>query len=179
MTYLRNQERMVYQSVLDYMKAQLTTLGWFNTDTDTLPFGATISLTWIEEALDPKLAEIQANTIAFSEGDLPDDEEGELGAALGGLWSVNHTFFIDVYGESRGVAKAIASDVRAILTGRLDGTSCYQDLLDYSSVPAAVAPGHLLHFEDVEITRPMTAPSKLRWEVIKATCVHEFNASQG
>jgi len=169
---------MVYQSVLDHVKSHLDDLGWFTSNPDELPFGARVPLTWVEDAPDPKLGEIQPNTVAFSEGDLPDDIEGELGASLGGLWSVHHTFFIDIYGETRGIARVLASDIRAILTGRLADCSRYQNVYDYSVSPATVAPGHLLHFEDVEVTRPMTAPGKLRWEVVKLTAIHEFNASQ-
>jgi hypothetical protein len=175
--FIRSQERMVYQTVMDYLESNMASLGWMATDVETLPFGATAPITWMETTPDPKLGPIVANSIAFSEGDVPDDTDLEMGANLGGLWSVDHTFFIDIYGESQGVAQALSSDLRAILTGRLPGTARYQPLMDYSVVPAVAAAGHLLHFEDVEITRPVAQPSKLRWEVVKATAVHEFNAA--
>ena len=173
--YIRNQDRMVYQSVHELMKSQLTTLGWFDSEP---PFGATTPITLLEEALDPKLQAMAPNTVAMSEGDQPDDEEGELGAEYGGLWVIRHTFFIDVYGENHGVAKAISSDIRGVLTGRLPNTCRYFQMTDFSLVPPIKASGHLLHFEDVEVSRPMGPPFKLRWEVVKATCVHEYNATQ-
>jgi len=171
--YIRNQDRMVSQSVFDYVGAQLNGLGWNST---TPPFGATAPITLLEEQLDPKLAAMAPNTVAFSEGHQPDDTEGELGAAYGGLWTVRHTFFVDIYGESIGVAKALSSDVRGIFTGRLPGASRYLLMKDYSAQPPTPTPGHLIHFEDVEVSRPMTGISKLRWEIVKATAVHEYNA---
>ena len=180
MAFIRNQERMVYQSVMDLVQGHLTTLGWLGqTDPNLLPFGATVPLTWLEATPDPKLDPLAPNTVAFTEGDTPDDEEGELGAVHGGLWRVEHTFFIDIYGESLGVAKALASDIRAILNGKLPGTSRYANLTDFSLTPPAQALGHILSFEDVEVTRPMAQPAKMRWEVVKATCVHEFHATEG
>jgi hypothetical protein len=178
-SFIRNQERMVYQTVMDHLESQLTTLGWLEEDPTLLPFGATVPLTWMEGMPEPKLEVLKPNTVAFTEGDTPDDQEGELGAVHGGLWSVEHTFFVDIYGESLGVAKALASDVRAILNGKMVGAARFISLTDYSLTPPATAPGHLLHFEDVEVTRPVAQPSKLRWEVVKATCVHEFHASEG
>lgn len=179
MAFIRNQERMVYQTVFDHVRANLAALGWLNLDPEQMPFGATTPVTIIEETPEPKLGPIAANTIAFSEGRTPDDGEAELGAAHGGLWSVEHTFFIDIYGENVGIAKALSSDVRAILAGKLPGTSRYLPMKDYSGAAPVAAAGHLLHFEDVEVDRPMGSPAKLRWEVVKATCVHEFTATEG
>lgn len=178
MSYIRGQERMVYQTTFDLLQAQLTALGWLATDVDTLPFGATTLVTLLETAPDPKLSAIKPNTVAFSEGKTPDDAEGELGAAYGGLWEATHTFFIDVYGESSGIAKAITSDIRAVLTGRLPGTNRYVPMNDYSATPVAAAPGHLLRFDDVEIDRPM-ATTGMHWEVVKVTAVHQFSAPMG
>jgi hypothetical protein len=179
MAYIRSQDRMVYQSVFAYVSAQLDTLSWNSTTVADLPFGATVPITLLEEQLDPKLAAMAPNTVAMSEGRQPDDVEGELGAACGGLWIIHHTLFIDVYGESIGVAKALSSDLRGILTGRLPGTSRYLPLTDFSLNPPASAAGHMLHFEDVEVDRPLGGAGKLRWEVVKATCVHEYNATEG
>jgi len=176
MAYIRNQDRMVYQTVFNHISSQLNLLGWTSL---TPPFGAQSAITLLEEAPDFKGSAIKPNTVAMSEGAQPDDVEGELGASYGGLWIIRHTFFIDVYGESTGVAKALSSDLRGVLTGRLPGTSRYILMTDYSLNPPAVAAGHLLHFEDVEIDRPMGSPSKLRWEVVKATCVHHYHAVEG
>ena len=175
MAYIRNQDRMVYQSVADLLQSQLQQLGWTSA---TPPFGATVPITFLEEVLDPKLSAMAPNTVAMTEGIQPDDTEGELGAAFGGLWEIRHTFFMDVYGENISVAKAISSDIRGILTGRLPGTSRYLYLTDYSLVPPAAATDHTLRFEDVEVDRPLGGAGKLRWEVVKATAVHEYVATE-
>jgi hypothetical protein len=125
---------MVYQTVYELMKTQLQALGWFDSEP---PFGASVPATLLEEQLDPKLAAMAPNTVAMSEGMQPDDQEGELGASYGGLWIIRHTLFIDVYGESIGVAKALSSDLRGVLTGRLPGTSRYLPMTDYSLEPPA------------------------------------------
>lgn len=179
MAYLRNQERMVYRTVYDYVVGQLATLNWASSTPANLPFGATTPVVIIEDVPDPKLTTLVPNTVAFTQGSTPDDKEGELGASNGGLWSTDHTFFIDIYAESVGVGKALASDLRAILTGRLTGTNRYQLVNDYSVFPAVPAPGHLLHFEDVEVSRPESSTYKLHWEIVKLTAVHEFSASEG
>src|SRR5206468_8656570 len=98
-----------------HVRLHLYMLGWLNLDVSQLPFGATTAVTIVEETPEPKLGPMAPNTIAFSEGNVPDDAEGELGAASGGLYSVDHTFFIDIYGESVGVAKALSSAIRGIL----------------------------------------------------------------
>jgi hypothetical protein len=178
MAFIRNQERMVYQTVYDHLKTQLTALDWLQTTVTSLPFGATVPVTLLQEVPDPKLGNLAPNTVAFTEGTSPDDEEGELGASYGGLWSTTHTFFIDVYGESIGIAKALTSDISAILKGRLSGTARTIPMVDQSLVPPADAVGHLLSFEDVEVNRPL-AQGQLRWEVVKVTCVHQYNATVG
>jgi hypothetical protein len=175
MSYIRSQDRMVYQSVVDLLRLQMTQLGWCSS---TPPFGASVPITFLEETPDPKLGAMAPNTVALTEGVQPDDVEGELGASYGGLWVIRHTFFIDVYGESVGVAKALSSDLRGILTGRLPGTSRYLYLTDYSLNPPSPAAGHMLRFEDVEVDRPLGGTGKLRWEVVKATAVHEYNAEE-
>lgn len=302
MAYIRSQDRMVYQSVFDYVSAQLDALGWNSSTVADLPFGATVPITLLEEQLDPKLTAMAPNTVAMSEGMQPDDAEGELGASYGGLWIIRHTLFIDVYGESIGVAKALSSDLRGMFTGKLPGTSRYLPMTDYRtasgvlsvpvltlgamgdsgfggffgggpwywgvtavdsvggettisnlvtsspgdgpgsqeihwdavpfasgywiyrsptidfsdvseakldevgadvtsyidfgvygasqnpppdvnmsvySVSSSPAPGHMLRFEDVEVDRPLGGAGKLRWEVVKATIVHDYNATEG
>lgn len=179
MAFIRNQDRMVYRTVFDYVAAQLTALSWTSSTVALLPFGATTPVVIIEDVPDPKLTSVVPNTVAFTQGTTPDDLEGELGAAFGGLWLTHHTFFIDIYAETVGVGKALASDLRAVLTGRLPNTSRYQPLMDYSAFPVVAASGHLIHFEDVEVSRPESSSYKLHWEIVKFTAIHQFNATEG
>jgi hypothetical protein len=174
MSYIRGQERMVYQAVHDYLHAQLDALGWFSA---TPPFNATSPVTLLEYIPD-KTGPAQPNTVAFTSG-VEEDSDGELGNAGGGLHLTEYVFFIDIYGESQGVAKALASDVKAILSGRLPGSSRYHQLTDYSQSPPAPAEGHVFHFEHIEVHRPAGQEFKRNWEVVKVTVIHEYNAVEG
>lgn len=173
MAEVRGQERFVYEQVLHIVEDHLlTTLGWDGVDLGHLPWGALTALTFVDRPPDVKPGPVEPNTIAFSEGALPEPLDIELGAEHGGLWAQEHTFFVDIYGESAGMAKAIAGDVSAIFRGRL-GVPRYH-VLDGLVGPLV---GHYLHFEDIEISFPAVgAAAKTHWTVVKATCVHEFNS---
>jgi hypothetical protein len=177
MPYVRGQERFVYEQVVhrvrDLMLDHLQWDGSLSADPDNpqYPWGATRGITWLEMVPDPKLGSVDPNTVAISEGPMPDDEELELG---GGLNETTHTFFVDIYGESHSIAKSMAGDVRSILTGR-GGVSRYFPLEDWASPGRPELAGHMLHFEDVEIEFPgVGSVAKLHWVVVKAVCVHEF-----
>lgn len=172
MAYIRGQERMVTQTARDYLVAQLTILGWFGA-VGTLPFGAQTPLTVTEEM--PKVdGTIADNTVAITEGPVNDDQPGELGASGGGLWLTKYTLFVDVFGESLGIARAIASDVRAVMTGKLAGTNRYQLLTDYSQSPATPTTA-LLEFQDVQLIRPESQLYQKSWMAVKATLELQFN----
>lgn len=179
MSYLRGQERAVYQRTFEHMKSvMLDELGWAGSGAPVhYPWGASYPLHWEERAPDPKLGALQENTVAFTEGRQPDDEEEELGAdSPGGLMSSTHTFFIDIYGENGSIARSIAGDIASIFKGRA-GPGRYLTLPDYRLDGAPDAPGHLLHFEDVETDYPSAAGGTARghWVVVKITAVHEWN----
>ncbi len=183
MSFVRGQERFVYQAVFERLQQGLLTgLDWAGTTLGTAlvplyPYGATWPLAFQEQSLDPKLAPIVPNTIAISEGRIPDDVDLELGAeSPGGLTSTTHTFFIDVYGESQSIARCIASDVRTLLTARLPGASRYLTLPDYLAAGAPALAGHLMHFTDVEVDFPAVgSAAKLHWVVVKVTVEHEWS----
>lgn len=171
MSYIRGQERMVTQTTRDYVLAQLTTLGWFASP-GSLPFGATAAITLTEEmpALD---GAIVPNTVAFTEGTVPDDTPGEVGASGGGLWLTTYTYFFDVFGENISMARAIASDLRAILTGKLAGTNRFQLLTDYSLTPPAPSTA-LIEFKDVVLTRPENQLYQRNWMALKVTAELQY-----
>lgn len=172
MSYIRGQERMVYQTTYDYLYAQLTALGWFAA-VGSLPFGATAAITLTEELPLVNTA-VAANTVAFTEGKTTDDAAGEVGA---GLFLTTFTFFVDVYGENIGIAKAIASDVRAILTGKLTGTNRYQVLTDYSVTPN-VPTTALIEYKDIEVERPLNQEFQRSWEVVKVTAELQWTGAE-
>lgn len=173
MAYVRGQERLVYESVNDYLVAQLTTLGWIGTGPH--PFAATVPVTLLDE-VPQKSAPIAPNSVAFTTGTDDADKEGELGSAGGGLWITEHVFFVDIFGENQGIAKALAADIRAVMTGRLPGSSRYFPFMDKTQTPAVALDDHLLHFEDVVTETPVAQDYKRDWRVVKATVVHEYNA---
>lgn len=171
MAYIRNQERMVYQTILDYLTTQLTTLGWMAASPGPWPFGATTAVTIKEEVPNIEGA-IPDNTVAYTMGTTPDDKPGEMGAGAGGLWLTEFTFFIDVFGENIGVAKAIASDVRAVLTGKLTGTNRNLTMTDYSQTPAAPSSANI-EFTDVTMDRPVNLTQR-NWMTIKVTAELQY-----
>jgi hypothetical protein len=175
--YVRGQERLVYQTVYDYLFAQMTALGWFSTPA---PFNAASPISQILEYVPQKDQALAPNTIAFTTGHELPDKEQELGASGGGLWQTDHIFFIDIYGESQGIAKQLSSDIKAILTGRLPGTNRFQHVTDYTATSGtsgfpSVA-GHLIHFTDVEVETPVNQDSKRNWRVVKVTVEHQYQA---
>lgn len=183
MTYIRGQERMVYQRIFDTLtEGLLGPLDWSGTSLRPpgetalqFPYGATYPLIFEEMIPDPKLSMVEPNTVAISEGRMPDENEEELGASEFGLVSVDHTFFVDVYGETQSIARALGGDVRAIFTGRL-GFKRYLLLRDYRLPGAPEIPGHAIWFQDVELDFPAVgSPNKLHWTVLKFTAVHQYN----
>jgi hypothetical protein len=175
MSYLRGQARQVIQTINDYLVTQLTELGWMSTP-DELPFGATTPVTIIDYVPAATGAAVAPNTVGFTSGDETDDEDDELGAASGGLFKTDYVLFFDIYGESQGIALALAADIKGIFTGKFSGTNRYQLVTDYTQSPPTAAPGHLLEFRIVERTRPQTQEFKKNWQVIKVTAEHTYNA---
>lgn len=173
MAYIRGQERMVAQTTWDYVKAQLVALGWQDT-AGSLPYGAENPVRF-QEFVPARGEATVPNTVAFTTGDEPEDSEGELGCAGGGLWITDRVAFIDVLAETQGVAKAIIDDIRAILSGRLPNCSRYQVMTDYSVDPN-VPTDHLIHYEHVVTEVPMGQEYKADWRVVKFTIVHEYTA---
>lgn len=175
MAYVRGQERLVYEAVKDYLTAQLTALGWIGPAPH--PFGATTGVELLD-TIPEKTAPLAVNTIAFTSGVDQADMEGELGCASGGLWVTDHVFFLDIFGENQGISKAIQADIRAMMTGRLPGSSRYFPFVDKTQTPPVTPSGHLLHFEDVVSDTPLGQDYKRDWRIVKCTVVHEYNAAE-
>lgn len=179
MAYIRGQETFVQEEVVERLRLGL--LEGLHYDGSTLPtgqlpWGMSVPLTFVEAPPDPLLSGaktdvIAPNTVALSEGFMPVDEELEMGGQL--IQSV-HTFFIDVYGEDRGIAKRIALDVRALMTGRVQGYPRVFQLRNWADPAKPVIAGSLLRIEDVELDYPgVGAPMKMHWAVVKLTVHHE------
>lgn len=175
MAWVRGQERFVYKRVFDQVKTlMMGELGWDGVALGgALPYGAASPLTIKDLPADTRLNAdaIVPNAVAFTEGTMPDDSDLEIG---GGLQETKHTIFIDIYGESISIAKAIANDVRAILAGRVPGSNRALYLPDYTAVGQPFLVGHMLTFEDIEVAFP-DGLSQQNWAVVKVTVLHEWN----
>lgn len=177
MAYLRGQERFVLQGMLEFLRERLDALGWMTPDVGTglYAYGAVTPVTIIDHVL-AENADIPQNTIAMTQGEIPDEDEAELGSGLGGLWRAEHYVFIDIWGENQGIAKSIQADVLAILRGRLPLTSRSILLKDYSLAVPVAAAGHSIEFEEVHGTTPERQPYKKDWRSVKVLAVHWYNA---
>ena len=93
-------DRMILESVLQQVKADMTTRGWFTLGRDHLP------ITIVDEYPDEK-AEVELNTIAFSMGD-SSTRPLELGS---NSESLSVPIFIDMFAENDGLGRHVIGDV--------------------------------------------------------------------
>ena len=180
MTYIRGQERFVHEELVQRVRTGL--LGALQYDGSltggALPWGITYPLTFVEQPPDPlvsgaKIESVAPNTVAVSEGRLVPDDELELG---GVLRESIHTFFIDIYGETRGAARCIALDLRALLTGKINGYPIIFPLRNWAVSGKPAIAGHELEIEDVEVDYPAVGnPTKMHWAVLKLTMLHRHS----
>lgn len=112
-------DRMVLESVLQDIKAQLTTLGWFDAGRDHSP------ITIVDEYPDED-GDVPINTLAFSLGDTMSDPL-ELGS---GAEELRIPIFCDFFAESDGLGRHVVGDIHAHVAkqGQFD-------VLDYRVTP--------------------------------------------
>jgi hypothetical protein len=111
---IRFRSRHLHASFVDYVRAGLDQRGWI---TPPVNFGAR-PVTLIDYQPDDRNTQIQHNTISVSLGDYDQDEDEELGAAMGGLRSALYQVFIDVYMQEQALSLAICDDVRDMFQDR-------------------------------------------------------------
>lgn len=177
MTWIRGEERFVHEELVQRVRNGL--LEGLQYDGSLpggdLPWGISNQLTFVEQPPDPlvngaKVDNVAPNTVAISEGRLVPDDELQLG---GGLNESIHTFFVDIYGETRGAARVIALDVRALLTGRVEDYPVIFPLRNWAADGKPVLAGRELEIEDVEVDYPAVGnPTKMHWAVVKLTILH-------
>ncbi len=148
-------DRMIHESALQAIKAQLTTLGWF------APGRQHSDITVIDEYPDDK-AEIALNTIAISMGD-GDGYLVEMGSPM-----ENHEqlLFVDVYAESDALGRHVSGDIYSYLK-KVERIQVY----DYSqATPTAEFWAHIEE-EDVIKRRggTVTVAWKKHWYVVALT----------
>lgn len=168
MTFLRHAPRHIHQSVIDYVTAQLTTLGWF-TEGD-VPFGLP-PLTIVEARpfvggmLDNRIV---AGCVAITLGtELPPSME-ELG---GPLASQAYPIFCDVFMEGESAALAVATDIRDAFLGR--HATSKTSIAVTNQVTDTAEAGWKIYFSDVERVAPEhTFP--LSWNSVHVTAETYF-----
>lgn len=109
---IRFRSRHLHATVFDYVTLKLTELGWV---TPPINFGTT-PCTLIDYQPDERTEQIKPNTVAVSLADYANDEDEELGAAVGGVRSAPYQIYIDVYMQRQAEAQAICDDIRDIFT---------------------------------------------------------------
>lgn len=108
MAPLRHRSRHLRATLHERTRGGLDALGWISPPVN---FGAN-PLTVIDYQPDERGEIITDNTVAVSIGDVVNDEDEELGAAVGGLRSAFYPIFIDVYMASQALTDAVCDDIR-------------------------------------------------------------------
>jgi hypothetical protein len=157
----RFRSRHVHRTVAEFLHEKLRELGWVN---DPVNFGAK-PVIFREIQPDENGLAVEANTVSVSAGDLGTEAESQLG---GGIYEVVIPFFIDVYGESSGVAQSIGEDLKEQV-----GYGRILPLLDWSDVQLPIpAYGAYIEFENATgPERPqasqVSADFRRNWRVVK------------
>lgn len=110
MAQLRHRSRHIHATLYNHLRNELTALGWI---TPPVNFG-TEPVTLVDYQPEERGERIEHNTVAVSLGDIPADQEEELGARTGGLLSGLYPVFIDVYMADQPLSVAICDDIRDV-----------------------------------------------------------------
>jgi hypothetical protein len=135
-------DRMMLQSVVNDVVANLTTRGWFiNTGKEYLPFSV------VDEFPDDK-DEVALNTIAFSMGDTASNA-----AEMGSKSELLHTsIFIDFFAENDGLGRHVVGDIAAHVNDVGQFT-----VYDYRQVTPSAEFVVLIAADSLERTKPIRA----------------------
>lgn len=165
MSHFRHGARHVEKTLVEHVRACLTTGGWFSAtppyEAKPVEFGEMRADEWKGESVTPNYVGMTVD------GGTPLDDL-ELG---GGLAETATIITLDVLGQSAGIGLAIASDLQDWLAGEVDGVSEHLDVVDYSLSPPAPRSGHRLEITDVQRTRPDTELFRRQWYVVNATAL--------
>lgn len=164
-TPLRHVSRHLQQTVSLHLKQALTDLGWLDEVTLFGSPGFTVQLGRMPEK---KRNEVEPNLIAITFGDEPPEEEQELG---GGLTLLRTQVGVDVVPDTDALGIAVCSDVRDVLSGRLDPIAWPRvlRLRDYSTSSQGIPQDdHLIEFTDVQRRRTDNAEGRLHWQQVVA-----------
>lgn len=128
---LRHRSRHLHATIVNKVKADLTSLGWVDAPVNF----NTSPVTFVDYQPDERQEAIRTNTVAVSLGDVTDDTDEELGALAGGTRSAHYPVFIDVYMAEQAIAQAICDDIRDIfdcaifqLVNQITGTDANEQI---------------------------------------------------
>lgn len=167
-TFLRHSPRHVQKTVVDYVRAQLTTLGWFLDE--GAPFGVTpvrlsTSRPFVGSKINPELGD-GSLTITLGSEFQPDDLE------LGGpLAEQEFPFFCDIFMADEQIALALAADVRDAFLGRHETAVRAMPVIDQET--GEPAPGWRMEFDHVDRVSPDHA-FPLAWQSVRCTAVVQY-----
>lgn len=105
---MRWRQRMVQQTLVDHVTAELDTLEWMGPDR---LFGLSEDLSIIEVQPD-EVTEIPANVLALYIEDQDRDTERQMG---GGLYSIDYSLLADMRCEQASITVSLAEDVKQVL----------------------------------------------------------------
>lgn len=150
-------DRLIHQSLMNNLEAELTTLGWFDAGREHAP------IVMVDEFPNDN-DEVVFNTLAFSMGDGAgvdrelgnNDETHEL------------IFFVDFFAENDSVGRHLRGDVYEFFRA-----NAAQPVYDYSTDDSQF--GTVEIFQDIEKRKPERAVTKWQkhWYVVSFTVVDE------
>lgn len=161
MTELRFRDRHVTKTIGEFVREGLIELGWV---TPPINFGA-YPFTFVEYQPEESGKDIVVNTLAVSVGDPGIVEAHEMGQ---GLWTYTTPVFLDIYAESRELARSVAGDMHSWIFKH--PVIPVQDWTDpQHPVPSQVT----VEWENIEgpITPQIASTAtdiKRHWKVVKA-----------
>lgn len=157
---MRFRSRHLRRTVADWLRVELTALGWLGLgeiNFDTQAFRV------LEVEPEDAGGKVEHNTVMVSMGDEPPIEAIEMG---GGLYDQSVALFVDVFAARPGIAVSIASDIRDLLTGRVLYVS------DYTTNPPTVT-AEQVEMHDVMLRHPdltgAVGDFRRNWRIINAT----------
>lgn len=167
MTYLRNQSRLVHETVYRHIKHHLGQLGWLTEG--SVPYGSIpLNVMSIMPPEYENVSKLEPGTAVVSIGPRFNTEDQEMGSDL---VVQEYPIFFDVFMDKEAVADAVADDVFDILKGRLPGTAQALKVWDFTQAPPQAVDGWRIELTDLETDH---GPNVRNWSIVRVTAQLEF-----
>lgn len=170
MSYLRHASRHVFHTVAGRIESALGELGWTSTSDAERPFGTDQLTVRRHTPVTGESGDSTAKpfTVAITLGDEFTPQEQEIG---GPLSMQEYPIFCDVLMPNDALALVLASDIRDVCLGRLDGYRRSFPVID--QITQAPVVDWRISLEDVERVKP-DSELTLAWQVVKVTAEVHF-----